>query len=227
MEELDGKLGRLVRNKAALENTSAVLRNELIALDRAFEDFRTESLVRSRRTAIGTEFARITSRNGRVFEDVKITGVDDGGVRIRHRSGAATLRYADLTDGQRVTFGMDEKLAQVAEQRERSESQAWHSWVENEVASLARQDNLSPEYDDPPTRDLSLAADTPARRASPLAEPARPFGSSPRYRSSYYRTRYRSAYYYTPYTPHTPYVPARSCPPPQRVYQPPIRPIQP
>ncbi len=222
--ELDLKLDELARNKEALARTSAMLREEIMDLDRAFEDFRTESLVKSRRNAIGREFDRMTSRDGRVFEQVKITGVDDGGVRIRHRSGTATLRYAHLNDEQRVAFGMDEQLALMAEQRERSETQAWHSWIENEAENLASRHNASSEYDDSPARDRSLAADVPARRTSPLAEPARPFGSSPRYRPSSYRTRYRSVYYYTPYTT---YSPARSCPQPYQHYQQPIRPIRP
>jgi hypothetical protein len=196
--ELDGQLQQLADLRRKLERQSQTLRADVDAMADGFESFRIAVLHECRRAATGLALDRMTVKNGREFEDVSVIGIEDYGVSIRHRYGVATLRYNQLTSEQQVRFGMDEGLARLAEKRQYEAALAWHKQAQRE--SPAKPERSDTGYRATPSRNpASLAAATPARRSSPLAEPARQFGSGSIYR--YYRTRYRPVFYYTPYQP--------------------------
>ena len=72
----------------------------------------SSSAIEARRAAsIGKVMKDFTSADGRVFKDVRITRIDDGGVSIRHSNGTARLRYGDLSPAQRERYGLDREDA--------------------------------------------------------------------------------------------------------------------
>ncbi|MEP2777666.1 MAG: hypothetical protein ABJQ29_09150 [Luteolibacter sp.] len=71
-----------------------------------------------RAAAIGTEIESFTGADGKVYRDVRITRIDDGGISIRHASGTARLRYGDLTSAQRQHYGLDREDALATYLRE-------------------------------------------------------------------------------------------------------------
>ncbi|MGJ8642527.1 MAG: hypothetical protein ACSHX9_03890 [Luteolibacter sp.] len=60
-----------------------------------------------RAAAIGQEMENFTGADGRIYKDVRITRINDGGISIRHSTGTARLRYGDLTPSQRMQYGID------------------------------------------------------------------------------------------------------------------------
>lgn len=91
----------------------------------------------TRRQALGAEWGRFTSNDGRNYENAKVVAIDDGGVTLRHLHGSAKVRFADLTDEQRAIFGLDEKSSVAAEAEERKSVSAYHEWVESEERDTA------------------------------------------------------------------------------------------
>ncbi|MDP4625597.1 MAG: hypothetical protein NWT08_10730 [Akkermansiaceae bacterium] len=71
-----------------------------------------------RAAAIGAEMENFTGADGRIYKDVRITRIDDGGISIRHSTGTARLRYGDLTPSQRLQYGLDHEDALETYRRE-------------------------------------------------------------------------------------------------------------
>lgn len=207
LQRVEGNLRDLNVRALALRRDRSALDSEVRELE--FRNRETERLAvqNLRMKSVGRTFDTLAVNNGRTFENVSVTGVDDGGVAIRHEHGTARLRYSDLSAGQCALFGLDESSALAAEDRERRESIAYERRIDEEldamreneeqIAAVARK---SEEADFP--RAL-MTANTTTRETSPLAKPATRVGrgSSYRYSDGYsgyrsYRPRYRYVYYY-------------------------------
>lgn len=168
-----------------------------------------ETAIEAQRSkSTGLRFPSLTIKDGRIFANVSVTQVDDGGVAIRHEHGAARLRYGDLSEEQRAMFGLEESSALAAEELERREAIAYEKSIEQEMelireeqernAAVARSEESSRE-----ARSLMAASTPTTRETSALSKPATPFGTGSIYRRSYDPYRYRSAYRYTYYYPTT------------------------
>lgn len=191
--DLDHRLENLQNLRRGLESDWYVLRKETKVIGDRFEEFRSNMIITRRSAATGLVLERLMIRDGRIYEDVMITGVEDIGVRIRHRTGTATLRYNLLTDEQRVRFGMDAELALLAEQSLDSKESAWQAWIARESMMKRRGAEASATVT-PTIREFPAVVGRTSTRGNPLAEPSRPFGASSRYRS--FRPRYRPVYYH-------------------------------
>ena len=90
-----------------------------------------------RAAAIGAEMESFTGADGRVFKDVRITRINDGGISIRHASGTARLRYGDLTPAQRAIYGMTRDEAIDTYLREEKRKENYEAAVEEKEAERA------------------------------------------------------------------------------------------
>jgi hypothetical protein len=197
-----------------------------------------------REQALGMGFAVFQTRNGRVYTNVRVSEVDDSGVKIRHDHGAAGLRYADLTDDQRRIFGLEEQSALAAEKRERWDVLAYEKNMALQLEAIRKSTRAA----DKAAGERAARASSSRRAAlatlashrdtesSPLAQAARPLGSGSSYRSYSSRSpSYRYVYYHpapsvsrsvgsrsscnTPFQYVSPRrTPAPACPPPASQY---------
>ena len=88
------------------------------------------SVEERRAAAFSKRMDRFETMKGRVYEDVRITAIDDGGISLSHSTGTARLRFDDLSPQQRRYFGMDESAALETYRRERLAREAYEKLVE-------------------------------------------------------------------------------------------------
>ncbi|MDE0836801.1 MAG: hypothetical protein OSA84_10665 [Akkermansiaceae bacterium] len=107
--------------------------------ERTPEDDRAAASVEERRgIALSEKMDRFETMKGRVYEDVRITAIDAGGVSLSHSSGTARLRYGDLSPQQRRNFGMDATAAAETYRNERLAREAYDKRVEEK--QIARRE---------------------------------------------------------------------------------------
>jgi hypothetical protein len=64
--------------------------------------------------AADVRLARLTTTTGATYTDVVVTAADSSGVRIIHKTGAATLPWSDIPDELRATLGYSAAAAPAA-----------------------------------------------------------------------------------------------------------------
>jgi len=161
--------------------------------------FADDRLRELKERAIGKEWTELATA-GRTYQDVKVMSVTDAGVTIRHRDGSARLRFHDLTDNQRMEFGLDETTALAAVQEERKKAAAYEQYLEDELATIQRNKLEAAKVFAQVTRTKSVAsAPVVSANVAPvtnrLKEPARQVGIQYG-NTSYSRPRRTNFYYY-------------------------------
>lgn len=194
LPDLDFRLRELTRQQTEL----AAEINEIEERNDAF----LQLAIRSQRSkVVGKDFDVLELRDGRIFRNVSIRAVDDGGVAVRHEHGAAKLRYADLSREQHALFGLEKDLALVAEQREHQQALVHEEWIDSELEVLRENEERDAVISPRKSGRLGAAASSTVVRNhanSPtraLAQPATPVGSGRWSGYSRYRT-YRPTYHY-------------------------------
>lgn len=169
------------------------------------------ALVRLREKSQGTNFDTIITNDDKIYHNVKVVKVDDSGVLIRHENGSARLGYADLTNDQRLFFGIEESSALAAVAREREEALNYEQSIDIQMAAISANKKTAAEKSTAENRLWAMrASDAVAskpREPSLLSQPARPFGTNPIYRRSSgysYSGDYRPAYRYLYVVPSLP-----------------------
>ena len=200
VEELERLKGVLTANEArlkALEADKSALTDEITRLAaRNTESFRIAREAQRARSK-GAKFETLATRDGRTFKNATVSAVDESGVAIRHEHGAATLRYAELSDEQRRFFGLEESAALAAEDRERREALAYEQSIAEELEAMREQEEslaaIGETFNSSRASSSSLAAlSRPQTETRALAQPAKPFGSGSVYRRWYGYSGYRS-----------------------------------
>lgn len=202
LADLQSTLAASSRRKQELLAERNTLTGEIASLETAAEELEQAWVLQQRGRAAGASFERWVTLSGRQLENVKVVGIDDGGVSVRHDHGSATLRFDDLTSEQRIYFGLTASRAAAAENREQLASAAYERHVEQQL-NLAKERGresaaIPPKSRGPETparqASLTVAAST---RVSPLSKPATPFGSRTWSGDSYrHRNAYDGTYYY-------------------------------
>ncbi len=210
LERLSGLLSENESTLRSLRGRHASLTFEIARLETEIDTLVQTAAKQQRAHAQGMKFASLESRNGRVFEQVLVTSVDDAGVSIRHQDGSTRLRYGDLTDEQRLFFVMDEASALAAEDTERRNSLAYELSIEKElgVIRLDQERRAVERKREESGRIASrvMASSMARKETSPLSRPATPFGRGSSYRRSPYYSVSRyyypgQTYVYRPYVP--------------------------
>jgi hypothetical protein len=202
LADLQSTLAASLRRKQELLAERNTLTGEIASLETAAEELEQAWVLQQRGRAAGASFERWITLSGRQLENVKVVGIDDGGVSVRHEHGSATLRFDDLTSEQQIYFGLTASRAAAAENREQLASAAYERHVEQQL-------NLTKERESAAMPPASRGPETPAlqasrtvaasTRVSPLSKPATPFGSRTWSGDSYRRrTSYYDTYYYYP-----------------------------
>ena len=190
----------------------ASMRGRRLAVSREVESLKTgraaalASILQShRQKMLGFRFARLSTASGKEFQDAFVVAIEDAGVTVRHADGSARLRFADLDAEHRALFGLEEHLANEAEQRELMVAAAYERWIDGEMAAQREEQSRADEITR--RKELELVrqsqqnqADARANAAayvSPMAQSAAGVGSRG-YRST---CRSRPTYHYVYYRP--------------------------
>ncbi len=221
---ITGNLQQLAKSKEMLQLKRASLLDEIGDMEKMSINTDGGGIRQRRAGATGRKYDSFAVKDGRIFENVTIVKVGDSGVVIRHESGAATLRYSDLTPEQSEMFGLEEGSALAAEKREQEAAVAYDRSIDQGMIALEKQKERAAasatveEEKAARLRAAILAKEEADYRARPLAKPASPVGPSwsrgwcgdSGYR--YYRPVRRSVYYYPSY-PYSsvPYSSGTSC----------------
>lgn len=88
------------------------------------------NLEERRAEAMGKRLNQFVTMAGRVYRDVQITNVSDGGVSLSHADGSARLRFGDLSPEQRRYFGIQDEVSAAVYAREMRERAAYEAKVE-------------------------------------------------------------------------------------------------
>lgn len=84
---------------------------------------------------MGSKLERFETMKGRVYQDVMITEINDGGISFSHADGVARLRFDDLSPEQSRYFGINEATAAEFYRREREAMLAYEKQVEEREAA--------------------------------------------------------------------------------------------
>lgn len=207
LPRLENTLRELGARKISLLGNRSALVAGIRQIERQSAELGRLEIQDRRMDSLGRKFDSLALKDGRTFQNVAITGIDDGGVAIRHEDGAARLRYAELSPEQCALFGLEESAALAAENRERRESIAYERQLDEEMEVLRDKEERAASiasWDDHARADRHLLArESAGGRTSPLAQPATTVGAGSwrgysRYRS--HRPTYRYVHYY-PVTP--------------------------
>lgn len=165
------------------------------------------SIEQRRAAASGREMKNFNAASGKVYRDVVITRIDDGGISFRHATGTARLRYADLTPSQRERFGIDPADALATYKLEASLRDKYEKAVEKKEQQRAAEANEKYK--------AKLEAEKAARLALEQQQLSTPIPSNPPVKLSQamipqksvtYRTRSHRTYsndeYYPNYRPY-------------------------
>lgn len=152
-------------------------------------DDRHGSLEERRAEAMGKRLDRFETMAGRVYRDVRITKISDGGISFSHEDGAARLRFGDLNPEQRRYFGINGEDAAAVYAREMRAREAYERQVEakeearrelaaKEAAARAELERLAMERAE---KQRAAAAEKAATRTIPLYPTIKRVDSRPRY----------------------------------------------
>jgi chromosome segregation ATPase len=103
-EQLAGELRKSRPRATELSNQKATLEEEVAALSKEFNDYRTKYLRQIRNAAAGEKLDELSSREGKVYRGVTIKRVTDTGLEFTHASGLATLKPEELAESWRERF---------------------------------------------------------------------------------------------------------------------------
>lgn len=202
-----------------LQSEKSALVAEIERLESRNRQLCQAALEQRRSRAQGMNFETFSAKDGRTFKNAIITVVDDSGVAFRHEHGAARLRYAELSDEQRLFFGLEEEASLAAENRERKQALAYELSIDMELEAMRDQESqeraepFTTRNNDYTASRTLMAASNDQREARPLAQPARTFGTGSLYRRLYGYSSYRSYRPVYRYVYQYPSVPNPFCPP--------------
>ena len=113
---------------------------DIAGLKDGWAKFRESVLAERRTAAMGMTFDTFQTAGGRVYRDVTVSRIDDGGVSLRHEAGTARLRLDDLDENRQVFFGLDGELAAIAHEAEAEDRIAYDRWVSKGVAAAEAEE---------------------------------------------------------------------------------------
>ncbi len=121
-ESLDETMRQLQiahHRREELGNLKSALEAEIQAIIDARETLRLSYRTRERERAVGETLESLTLIDGRTFTDVRISGVSDAGMQIRHADGVARIAASDLPRPwhDRFLWTEDERLALLSRER--------------------------------------------------------------------------------------------------------------
>ena len=97
---------------------------------------------KARKAAKGEKLDTLSTKRGRTYNKVTISGVDEVGVKIVHESGTARIKFAELPDLFQRRFGYDPNRADELLNRERALARARDLAA---IAGLRAEAGLPPE----------------------------------------------------------------------------------
>jgi hypothetical protein len=141
------------------------------------ESQQVESIEERRAEAMGKQLDQFVTMAGRVYRDVKITKISDGGISFSHADGAARLMFGDLGPEQRRYFGINGEDASAVYAREMRARAAYEKEVEKR--EKARRELAAKEAAD--RAEAQRLATEKAEKARAIAAASQPEETIPLY----------------------------------------------
>lgn len=190
LAELQSRLSANEAGLCRLQADKSGLTAEIASLETRNHQMGRMVLEKKRSAVRGMKFDTFPARDGRMFNNATIILVEDSGVEFRHEHGAARLRYGELSDQQRLFFGLEESAALAAEERERTEALAYERHIDLELEAVLKRETH------PVMLDGMKGALSPVSFHKPviseLSKPAKPVGGASFYRNYHGYYGYRS-----------------------------------
>ncbi len=201
-KKLDDLKTRLSENETGLcrlQKEKATLAAEIACLKTRNQELGRMVLEQKRSKTRGMKFETFPARDGRIFENATVIMVEDSGVEFRHDHGAVRLLYGELSDQQRLFFGLEESAALAAEDRERREALAYERDIDLELEAIRKRETHATNLDGMNLASRFSRSLSPVSFRKPviseLSKPAKPVGSA-----SFY-LKYRRYYGYHSHRP--------------------------
>lgn len=118
---LNEKVKSRMASIAGFEVSIAEIQKDILASEKAYEDYVERYRERIRAAAKGQELDSITTVDGTTYHDVKVSNVDAAGMSIIHRNGSRRIPFKILpVEMQKhYQFDQDEALLLLKKERER------------------------------------------------------------------------------------------------------------
>jgi hypothetical protein len=129
------ELSQLEKRACALQQDQTSLITAIAEMEQRFISERERLRLQQRENALGQRFEHFTLADGREFQEVTITHIDDGGVSLRHQHGTARLGFKDLTPEERAFFGLEEESSLAAQARETRDAIAYEQWIDQSLTA--------------------------------------------------------------------------------------------
>jgi len=97
--------------RAKLEERLKEVEAERDRLREEFEAYQRKYRVEIRKKAVGTEIAKVTTRSGRIYEQVSIQEISDAFIKVKTADGLASLAFVDLPDSVQSYYAYSPELA--------------------------------------------------------------------------------------------------------------------
>ncbi|MFK7909268.1 MAG: hypothetical protein AB8F34_01560 [Akkermansiaceae bacterium] len=119
--ELNSAVASLQRKKAQVKNTLEELegkKGEIQAVGNKLEEYKKQYRIAERARAVGETMATLETKEGKVYEGVKIRKIDAMGINIQHKNGFTRVNYQHLPDEIQDRFQFSEEDAAALKKTE-------------------------------------------------------------------------------------------------------------
>lgn len=120
-DKLDSLSRRLGRKQAAVAKAKTGVdqaKTKILRLVEEFESYKERYRVAERAKSAGEKMAKLTTKDGKVYEQVKVLEVTAIGMKIMHKSGTSRVEYHRLPDEIQDRFQFTKEGAAKIEQKE-------------------------------------------------------------------------------------------------------------
>lgn len=121
VDKLESLQQGLKRKLASLENAKASVaeaKANIVKLEGEFEDYKEKYRIAERAKATGEKMETLTTKDGKVYEQVKVLEVTAIGLKIMHKAGSTRLHYERLPDEMQDRFQFTKEGAAVIAKKE-------------------------------------------------------------------------------------------------------------
>ena len=123
LRELESAKAKLKRKQVEVERAVEAVnaqKTKTVKLREKFEEYKAQYRIAERAKAVGEEMAKLETKDGKVYERVKIREVDALGMSIRHKDGFTRIEYKRLPDALCDRFQFSEQDAETLQKKEQA-----------------------------------------------------------------------------------------------------------
>jgi len=118
LESLQHKVKRQLNHISDRKTEVSSAKDDLAKMNERFEDYKKKYRIAERARAAGEKMAELKTKDGKVYEQVKVLEINAIGMKIMHKAGNTRVHYKRLSDELQDRFQFTEEGAQVIAKRE-------------------------------------------------------------------------------------------------------------